>query len=104
MSRTRPTTTTNSPCGSEGALLHTYEPDADRVSECYPLRGGDMGIHVLLAPADRNEKATVRFPRQGFEAGPMVVLPETDLPDVYLPEKKAQLAFLRRAVAFPNEP
>ncbi|MBZ6164193.1 penicillin acylase family protein [Streptomyces olivaceus] len=27
---------------------------------------------------------------------------EVDLPDVHLPEKKAQLAFLRREVAFPG--
>lgn len=30
------------------------------------------------------------------------VLPEIDLPDVYLPEKRAQLAFLPRQVAFPG--
>lgn len=30
------------------------------------------------------------------------MLPEIDVPDVYLPEKKAQLAFLRREVAFPG--
>jgi len=119
------------------ALLQTYEPEADRVSECYEVRPGDIGIHVLLAPAGaggalagwsaallgvvatyvlktldrprvvvdpdvRNEKAIARFLRHGFEAGPVVVLPEIDLPDVYLPEKKAQLAFLAREVAFPG--
>ncbi|MFF4508308.1 GNAT family N-acetyltransferase [Streptomyces sp. NPDC001401] len=123
--------------GTPAALLQTYEPAADRVSECYEVRGGDIGVHVLLAPAGpdgarpgwsaalfgvitsyvlkgldrrrivvdpdvRNEKATARFLRQGFEAGPVVVLPEIDIPDVYLPEKKAQLAFLRREVAFPE--
>ena len=119
------------------ALLQTYEPEADRVSECYEVEPGDIGIHLLLAPAgpgggrpgwtsvlvtvitsyvlvglDRkrvvvdpdvaNNKAVARFRRQGFEAGPLVTLPEIDLPDVYLPEKKAQLAFLRREVAFPG--
>ncbi|MGW0334152.1 GNAT family N-acetyltransferase [Streptomyces sp. NPDC003011] len=118
------------------ALLQTYEPAADRVSECYPVRPGDIGIHLLLAPAGRdgarpgwsaalltvvtsyalvgldrgrivvdpdvrNEKAVARFLKQGFTAGPVVVLPEIDLPDVYLPEKHAQLAFLDREVAFP---
>jgi hypothetical protein len=112
-------------------LLQTYEPEADRVSECYEVEPGDIGVHVLLAPAGRggarpgwsasvlaaftsyvmvgldrrrvvvdpdvrNEKAVARFLRQGFERGPVVVLPEIDLPDVYLPEKRAQLAFLRR--------
>ncbi|MFE5920645.1 GNAT family N-acetyltransferase [Streptomyces sp. NPDC056468] len=117
------------------ALLQTYEPEADRVSECYDVRPGDIGVHLLLAPAGpeggqpgwtsvlltvmtsyvfgvlgrqrvvvdpdvRNEKAVARFLRQGFTAGPTVVLPEIDLPDVYIPEKKAQLAFLNREVAF----
>ncbi|WP_043685748.1 GNAT family N-acetyltransferase [Streptomyces xylophagus] len=118
-------------------LLQTYEPEADRVGDCYDVRPGDIGIHLLLAPAGaggdrtgwsaavlgvlasyvllgldrrrvvvdpdvRNEKAIARFLRQGFVAGPRVVLPELDLPDVYLPEKHAQLAFLPREVAFPK--
>jgi hypothetical protein len=121
--------------GEPVALFQTYEPGADRVSECYDVEPGDIGVHLLLAPAgtegarpgwtaalstaliayallglDRtrivvdpdvaNEKAIARFLKQGFTAGPAVVLPEVDLPDVYLPEKKAQLAFLRREVAF----
>lgn len=121
--------------GDPVAVLQTYEPEADRVSECYEVLPGDIGIHLLLAPAgpggarsgwtsallavvasyvfgtlDRrrvvvdpdvaNEKAVARFLRQGFAAGPVVVLPEVDLPDVYIPEKKAQLAFLTREVAF----
>ncbi|MFD7941136.1 GNAT family N-acetyltransferase [Streptomyces sp. NPDC059755] len=123
--------------GEPVALLQTYEPTEDRVGECYPVEPGDIGVHVLIAPAGgrgarsgwsaalmgafssyvlvgldrrrvvvdpdvRNEKAVARFLRQGFEQGPVVTLPEIDLPDVYLPEKKAQLAFLRREVAFPG--
>ncbi|MDT9700315.1 GNAT family N-acetyltransferase [Streptomyces sp. P17] len=123
--------------GVPAALLQTYEPEADRVSECYDVLPGDIGVHMLLAPPgpeggrpgwtaglvrailsyvliglDRqrvvvdpdvaNEKAVARFLKQGFEAGPLVTLPEIDIPDVYLPEKKAQLAFLRREVAFPG--
>jgi hypothetical protein len=122
--------------GEPVALLQTYEPEADRVSECYDVRPGDIGVHLLLAPAGpggarsgwtarlvtaiaryvllgldrrrvvvdpdvRNEKAVARFLKLGFAAGPVVVLPEIDLPDVYLPEKKAQLAFLDREVLFP---
>ncbi|MFE2420594.1 GNAT family N-acetyltransferase [Streptomyces hokutonensis] len=118
------------------ALLQTYEPAADRVGGCYAVAPGDIGIHLLLAPAGpdgarpgwsaallgvlaayvlvgldrrrivvdpdvRNEKAIARFLRQGFVAGPRVVLPEIDTPDVFLPEKHAQLAFLPREVAFP---
>ncbi|MFF8634972.1 GNAT family N-acetyltransferase [Streptomyces pilosus] len=121
--------------GTPAALLQTYEPEADRVGACYPVEPGDIGIHLLLAPAapgearpgwtaglasafvtyvmlvlDRrrvvvdpdvaNEKAVARFARLGFTTGPVVVLPEVDLPDVYIPEKRAQLAFLTREVAF----
>jgi hypothetical protein len=122
--------------GDPVALLQTYEPEADRVSECYDVRPGDVGVHLLLAPAGpegarrgwtsalltvvmsyvfltldrqrvvvdpdvRNEKAVARFLKQGFTAGPAVVLPEIDLPEVYIPRKEAQLAFLEREVAFP---
>ncbi|MCX5333009.1 MULTISPECIES: GNAT family N-acetyltransferase [unclassified Streptomyces] len=121
--------------GEPVGLLQTYEPEADRVSECYPVEPGDIGVHLLLAPAGadggrpgwssallgavasyvllglgrkrvvvdpdvRNEKAIARFLRQGFVAGERVVLPEIDIPDVHLPEKHAQLAFLAREVAF----
>ncbi|MEU5594024.1 GNAT family N-acetyltransferase [Streptomyces sp. NPDC020298] len=124
--------------GAPAGLLQTYEPEADRVGECYDVRPGDIGLHLLLAPAgpggarpgwsshlltavtayalrdpDRrrivvdpdvaNEKAIARFLKQGFEAGEAVVLPEIDIPDVYLPQKRAQLAFLRRTVAFPDD-
>lgn len=119
--------------GVPAALLQTYEPAADRVGECYPVAPGDIGVHLLLAPADgpgtrgwtaalltavagyvleglgrtrvvvdpdvANTKAIARFRRQGFVQGPTVVLPEVDLPDVYLPEKKARLAFLTREAA-----
>ncbi|MET9830896.1 GNAT family N-acetyltransferase [Streptomyces sp. NPDC006385] len=113
------------------ALLQTYEPEADRVGECYDVRPGDIGVHLLLAPAGRggarpgwtsalltvmtayvfgtldrrrvvvdpdvrNAKAVARFLKQGFTAGPRVVLPEVDLPDVHIPQKRAQLAFLSR--------
>ncbi|SNX62324.1 acetyltransferase (GNAT) family protein [Streptomyces sp. TLI_55] len=124
--------------GEPVGLLQTYEPEADRVSECYAVEPGDIGVHLLLGPADptagarsgwsaallgavayyvlvaldrrrvvvdpdvRNEKAIARFLRQGFVAGERVVLPEIDLPDVYLPEKHAQLAFLSREVVFPG--
>ncbi|MFJ8182480.1 GNAT family N-acetyltransferase [Streptomyces sp. NPDC096105] len=121
--------------GAPAALLQTYEPEADRVGECYDVRPGDIGVHLLLAPPEPggtrsgwtaglaaavityvlvaldkrrivvdpdvgNEKAIARFLKQGFTAGPRVVLPKVDLPDVHLPQKRAQLAFLTREVAF----
>ncbi|MFJ4469731.1 GNAT family N-acetyltransferase [Streptomyces sp. NPDC089424] len=122
--------------GEPTALFQTYEPEADRVGECYDVLPGDIGLHLLLAPAGsggsrggwtasllqaaasyvwlvlgrqrvvvdpdvRNGKAIERFLKQGFVAGPKVVLPEVNLPDVHLPEKHAQLAFLLRPVACP---
>ncbi|WP_084959202.1 GNAT family N-acetyltransferase [Thermoactinospora rubra] len=112
------------------ALFQTYEPQADRVSECYDPEPGDIGAHVLIGPAEGearpgftgallsvlvsfafgtlgrrrivaepdagNDKAISRLVRMGAELGPVVVLPEVDLPEVYLPAKRAQLAFLTR--------
>ncbi|MFI7388318.1 GNAT family N-acetyltransferase [Streptomyces sp. NPDC049813] len=33
------------------ALFQTYEPEADRVSECYEVQEGDIGVHLLVGPA-----------------------------------------------------
>ncbi|MFF5444856.1 GNAT family N-acetyltransferase [Streptomyces sp. NPDC012888] len=41
------------------ALFQTYQPEEDRVSECYPVREGDVGVHLMLAPA-------AGAPRPGF--------------------------------------
>ncbi|MFB7172438.1 GNAT family N-acetyltransferase [Streptomyces sp. NPDC056254] len=41
------------------ALFQTYEPAEDRISECYPVREGDIGVHLMLAPANGR-------PRPGF--------------------------------------
>lgn len=37
--------------GAPVALLQTYEPAEDPVSEVYEVQDGDLGIHLLLAPA-----------------------------------------------------
>ncbi|MFC9458096.1 GNAT family N-acetyltransferase [Streptomyces sp. NPDC056983] len=37
--------------GEPVALFQTYEPEADRVSECYEVEDGDIGVHFLIAPA-----------------------------------------------------
>ncbi|CAM5486425.1 GNAT family N-acetyltransferase [Streptomyces narbonensis] len=47
--------------GEPVALFQTYDPEADRVSECYEVEPGDIGVHFLIAPS-----AT---PRPGFTAG-----------------------------------
>ncbi|MFD8737985.1 GNAT family N-acetyltransferase [Streptomyces sp. NPDC059618] len=36
--------------GVPAALFQTYEPGADRVSECYEVRPGDIGVHLLIGP------------------------------------------------------
>ncbi|MFE1443267.1 GNAT family N-acetyltransferase [Streptomyces sp. NPDC058739] len=37
--------------GEAVALFQTYEPQADRVGECYDVLPGDIGAHLLLSPA-----------------------------------------------------
>ncbi|NUT33992.1 MAG: acetyltransferase [Hamadaea sp.] len=37
--------------GTPVALIQTYEPEADRVGECYPVAPGDLGLHLFLGPA-----------------------------------------------------
>ncbi|MET8503948.1 GNAT family N-acetyltransferase [Streptomyces sp. NPDC004787] len=32
------------------AVFQTYDPEADRISECYEARPGDIGVHLFLAP------------------------------------------------------
>ncbi|MEV6397480.1 GNAT family N-acetyltransferase [Streptomyces sp. NPDC051907] len=34
------------------ALFQTYEPAADPVGECYEVLPGDVGFHLLIAPAE----------------------------------------------------
>ncbi|MEU5040892.1 GNAT family N-acetyltransferase [Streptomyces griseorubiginosus] len=48
--------------GEPAGLLQTYEPEADRVGECYEVRPGDIGVHLLLAPA------AAGVSRQGWSA------------------------------------
>jgi RimJ/RimL family protein N-acetyltransferase len=36
-------------------LFQTYDPAADRVSECYEVRPGDIGVHLLIAPGTAHE-------------------------------------------------
>lgn len=42
--------------GEPAGLLQTYEPEADRVSECYPVEPGDIGIHLLVPPPARTAR------------------------------------------------
>jgi RimJ/RimL family protein N-acetyltransferase len=33
-------------------IFQTYRPEHDPVGECYPVRPGDFGIHLMLSPGD----------------------------------------------------
>lgn len=101
------------------ALFQSYDPFHDPVGEAYEPQDGDLGIHLFMAPAEeplpgltprlvllfieylfgstgaeriivepdiRNEKALARLTASGFERGPVIELPD----------KQAQLFFLRR--------
>ncbi|MFJ2473411.1 GNAT family N-acetyltransferase [Streptomyces sp. NPDC087659] len=48
-------------------LFQTYEPEADRVSECYEVEPGDIGVHLMMGPAKGS-------PRPGFTAAMLRVL------------------------------
>lgn len=105
--------------GTPVALLQTYEPAEDPVSEVYPVADGDLGIHLLLAPADAPEPG---FTERFIAAVGAVVLRNPDVrrvvvepdaansralgragrtgfelgPEVDLEHKRARLAFLDR--------
>jgi RimJ/RimL family protein N-acetyltransferase len=39
--------------GQPVGIFQTYEPEHDPIGEYYPVRDGDFGIHLFLAPAER---------------------------------------------------
>ncbi len=100
------------------ALLQTYEPAHDPVGEAYPVRPGDLGVHLLVAPGPRRPGFTGRLAAALFEhlfADPhvrrLVVEPdELNAPSIArvvreggelgpvvdLGHKRAQLAFFAR--------
>ncbi|WMX47679.1 GNAT family N-acetyltransferase [Streptomyces roseicoloratus] len=59
--------------GEPVALFQTYEPEADRVSECYAVEPGDIGVHFLVAPSST--------PRAGFTMGILEALTEFAMKD-----------------------
>ncbi|WP_229401524.1 GNAT family N-acetyltransferase [Micromonospora okii] len=108
--------------GRPVALFQTYEPAADPVGECYDVRPGDFGIHLMIAPPDGGAQpgftATLLDTFLAFvlaDPGRLRVVAEPDArndraiarltragfvpgPQVDLPEKRAQLVFLDRTV------
>lgn len=42
--------------GVPAALAQTYQPEADPVGECYDVRPGDIGVHLLIGPPETVER------------------------------------------------
>jgi penicillin amidase len=110
--------------GVPAALFQTYEPEADPVGECYDVRPGDFGIHLLIAPAEGEgavkgytDGLLTAFVGHVFsDPARLRVVVEPDArnekalarmvragfelgPEIVKPEKTARLAFLTRAAA-----
>ncbi|MFF2863176.1 GNAT family N-acetyltransferase [Streptomyces rubiginosohelvolus] len=108
--------------GVPAALFQTYEPDADPVGECYDVRPGDFGVHLLIAPAEgegavkgyTDALLTVFIAYVFSDPAHVRVVVEPDArnekaiarmvrmgfelgPEIRKPEKTARLAFLTRA-------
>ncbi|MFI6444089.1 GNAT family N-acetyltransferase [Kitasatospora sp. NPDC050543] len=106
--------------GEPVALFQTYEPEHDPVGECYRVRPGDFGVHLLIGP-------TAGAAEQGFtttlvsvflahvlgDPARLRIVAEPDArndkainlllrtgfelgPEIELPEKRARLLFLSR--------
>ncbi|MFI9638680.1 GNAT family N-acetyltransferase [Micromonospora sp. NPDC051925] len=109
--------------GRPVALFQTYEPAADPVGQCYDVRPGDFGIHLLIGPPDGGaEPGFTGVLLDAFLAFVLVdptrlrIVAEPDArnaravdrlvragfvpgPQIDLPDKRAQLLFLDRDVA-----
>ncbi|WP_328423089.1 acetyltransferase [Micromonospora sp. NBC_00389] len=108
-------------------LFQTYQPEADPVGERYPVRPGDVGMHLLLSPDRRLAQgitsavgpALARFLFRDPAAQRIVVEPDvrnhlalrrlesegfTFGSEIDMPDKRAQLAFLTRARFESNHP
>ncbi|MEV5823404.1 GNAT family N-acetyltransferase [Micromonospora harpali] len=105
--------------GAPVGLFQTYQPEADPVGERYPVRPGDVGMHLLLAPGRRPPRdftgavgpALVRFLFRDPTRQRVVVEPDvrnelalrrlersgfTFDDEIDMPDKRARLAFLTR--------
>ncbi|MEV7621816.1 GNAT family N-acetyltransferase [Actinoplanes sp. NPDC089786] len=108
--------------GTPIGIFQTYEPEHDPIGEYYPVRAGDFGIHLFLAPAEKEiqdftgtvSAALLRFVFQVPARQRIVVEPDARNEralrrwkrlgfvfdaQVTLPHKTAQLAFLERSSA-----
>ncbi|MFJ9680910.1 GNAT family N-acetyltransferase [Streptomyces sp. NPDC101194] len=102
------------------ALFQTYEPAADPLADCYDVRPGDFGVHLLIGPGDTTEhgftaallsvligyvfsdpahlRIVVEPDARNEKALARMVRAGFELgPEIDKPEKRARLAFLSRA-------
>ncbi|MFF2778003.1 GNAT family N-acetyltransferase [Streptomyces sp. NPDC058052] len=81
--------------GEPAAIFQTYEPGADRVSECYEVEEGDIGCHFFIAPSTT--------PSHGFSTGLITALTAFCLRDhtriVVEPDASNEKAVTRMALA-----
>ncbi|MEU7924006.1 GNAT family N-acetyltransferase [Micromonospora sp. NPDC049107] len=105
--------------GVPAALAQTYEPGADPVGDCYEVRPGDVGVHLLIGPpvsAEPGFTGALFGTILNFvfaDPGRLRVVMEPDVrndrmlrrlrrsgfrvgPVIELPEKQARLHFLDR--------
>ncbi|WP_441246372.1 GNAT family N-acetyltransferase [Kitasatospora sp. McL0602] len=109
--------------GRPAALFQTYQPEHDPLGEHYPVREGDLGIHLLIGPAGGAPRAGHTEVLVGAFLGFLLADPavrrivaEPDIrnersiarllrtgfelgPEIELPEKRARLVFLARETA-----
>ncbi|WP_406404414.1 acetyltransferase [Streptomyces sp. NBC_00879] len=106
--------------GEPVALFQKYEPDADPVGECYDVQPGDVGVHLLIGPANGAPQrgftgellsAFIAYALSDPAHRRIVVEPDARNtkaiermvragfvlgPEIDKPEKRARLAFLSR--------
>ncbi|WP_416901439.1 GNAT family N-acetyltransferase [Micromonospora echinospora] len=112
--------------GRPVGLFQTYEPAADPVGECYDVRPGDFGIHLMVGPPDGGVEpgftGTVLGAFLDFvltDGSRRRIVAEPDArndraiarlvragfvpgPEVDLPHKRARLLFLDRPGSVPG--
>ncbi|MGC5379157.1 GNAT family N-acetyltransferase [Micromonospora sp. DT68] len=111
--------------GVPAALAQTYQPEADPVGECYEVRPGDVGVHLLIGPPSTVEPgftgalfgAILDFVLADPTRQRIVMEPDARNdrmierllrtgfrpgPLVNLPDKRARLFFLDRPTAKPR--
>ncbi|MFD2166170.1 GNAT family N-acetyltransferase [Thalassotalea euphylliae] len=70
--------------GAPQCLIEVYQPSSDAVGKCYEVSDGDIGMHIMLAPASipmtgfshSIMRAVMNFMFKGYQAKRVVVEPD----------------------------